>query len=99
MLLSGLKTYVPLTRSNILSDVPPPDWANQIMQRVYDEIDQTNPRRPLLRAYIRTVSSGLADLHGVPPQKHCRDGSGWNRRCVTGQGGRLRAEIRRNTQA
>ena len=69
----GLKTlaYVPLTRSNVPSDVPPPDWANQIMQRVYDDIDskKTLVDRSL-RAYIRTVSSGMADIQvDVRPQE------------------------------
>jgi hypothetical protein len=77
----GLKTlaYVPLTRSNIPSDVPPPDWADQIMQRVYDDIDskKTLVDRSL-RAYIHTVSSGLADLHVVvqPPQTIVGTGAG-----------------------
>ena len=69
----GLKklAYVPLTRSNVPSDVPPPDWANQIMQRVYDDIDlkKTLVDRSL-RAYIHTVSSGLADIQvDVRPQE------------------------------
>ena len=48
----GLKTlaYVPLTRSNIPSDVPPPDWADQIMQRVYDDIPGPNQRSSRERA-------------------------------------------------
>jgi hypothetical protein len=68
----GLKTlaYVPLTRSNVPSDVPPPDWANQIMQRVYDDIDLTTHVDRSLRAYIHTVSSGLADIQvDVRPQE------------------------------
>ena len=76
----GLKTlaYVPLTRSNVPSDVPPPDWANQIMQRVYDDIDQTTHVDRSLRAYIHTVSSGLADLRVVvqPPQAIVGTGAG-----------------------
>jgi hypothetical protein len=77
----GLKTlaYVPLTRSNIPSDVPPPDWGDQIMARVYDDIDskKTLVDRSL-RAYIHTVSSGLADLHVVvqPPQTIVGTGAG-----------------------
>jgi hypothetical protein len=68
----GLKTlaYVPLTRSNIPTDIPPPDWANQIMQRVYDDIDLTTHVDRSLRAYIRTVSSGMADIQvDVRPQE------------------------------
>jgi hypothetical protein len=80
MAWSGLKTlaYVPLTRSNIPSDVPPPDWANQIMQRVYDDIDPKTHVDRSLRAYIHTVSSGLADLHVVvqPPQTIVGTGPG-----------------------
>lgn len=27
--------FIPLTRSNVPSDVPTPDWTDQIMQRVF----------------------------------------------------------------
>jgi hypothetical protein len=76
----GLKTlaFIPLTRSNIPSDVPPPDWADQIMQRVYYDKDPRTSVDRSLRAYIHTVSSGLADLHVVvqPPQTIVGMGAG-----------------------
>ena len=68
----GLKTlaFIPLTRSNVATDVPPPNWADQILQRVYYDKDPRTGVDRSLRAYIHTVSSGLADLHVVvlPPQ-------------------------------
>ena len=76
----GLKTlaFIPLTRSNIPSDVPPPNWADQIMQRVYYDKDPRTGVDRSLRAYIHTVSSGLADLHVVvqPPQTIVGTGAG-----------------------
>jgi hypothetical protein len=46
-------------------DEIPSDWANEIMQRmVYDPEPPTGSDRSL-RAYIQTVSSGLADLDAV----------------------------------
>ena len=76
----GRKTlaFIPLTRSNVPSDVPPPDWADQIMQRVYYDIDPRTGVDRSLRAYIHTVSSGLADLQVVvqPPQTIVGTGAG-----------------------
>ena len=76
----GLKrlAFIPLTRSNIPSDVPPPNWADQIMQRVYYDKDPRTSVDRSLRAYIHTVSSGLADLHVVvrPPQTIVGTGTG-----------------------
>jgi hypothetical protein len=56
----GLKTlaFIPLTRSNVPQDVPPPDWADQIRQRVFfDPAIDPNTRQPTdtdrsVRAYI-----------------------------------------------
>ena len=80
MAWSGMKTlaFIPLTRSNVPSDVPPPNWADQIMQRVYYDIDPRTSVDRSLRAYIHTVSSGLADLHVVvqPPQSIVGTGAG-----------------------
>jgi hypothetical protein len=77
---SGMKTlaFIPLTRSNVPSDVPPPNWADEIMQRVYYDIDPRTSVDRSLRAYIHTVSSGLADLHVVvqPPQSIVGTGAG-----------------------
>ena len=68
----GLKklAFVPLTRSNIPTDVPPPDWADQILQRVFFDKDPISGTDRSVRCYIHTVSSGLADLSIVvqPPQ-------------------------------
>jgi hypothetical protein len=71
----GLKTlaFIPLTRSNIPSDnPPPPDWTDQIMQRVFfDPAKDPKTGQPIpgtdrsVRTYIHTVSSGLADLDVV----------------------------------
>jgi hypothetical protein len=76
----GTKTlaYIPLTRSNIPTDVPPPDWADQILQRVYYDIDPRTGVDRSLRNYIHTVSSGLADLQVVvqPPQTIVGTGAG-----------------------
>jgi hypothetical protein len=75
----GLKrlAFVPLTRSNIATDVPPPDWSDQITQRVFLDKFENDPTTAAVqytdrsvRSYIHTVSSGLADLDVVvqPPQ-------------------------------
>jgi hypothetical protein len=76
----GLKTlaFIPLTRSNVASDIPPPNWADQIMQRVYYDKDPRTGVDRSLRAYIHTVSSGLADLQVVvqPPQTIVGTGAG-----------------------
>jgi len=69
----GLKTlaFTPLTRSNIPTDIPPPNWADQIRQRVFfDPAKDPKTGQPTgadrsLRAYFHTVSSGLADLDVV----------------------------------
>ena len=53
--------FIPLSRTNAQPpDVIPTDWANQIMQRVF--FDPSNGIDRSFRAYIHTVSSGLADL-------------------------------------
>src|SRR5262249_24407318 len=53
-------------------DIPPPDWADQIRQRVFfDPAKNPKTGQPIpgvdrsLRAYFHTVSSGLADLDVV----------------------------------
>ena len=62
MAWSGMKTlaFIPLTRSNVPSDVPPPNWADQIMQRVYYDIDARTSVDRSLRAKRRRCSSPLA---------------------------------------
>jgi hypothetical protein len=69
----GLKklAFIPLSRTNAQPpDVIPPDWTDQIMQRVFFDKDPITGTDRSVRAYIHTVSSGLADLDVVvqPPQ-------------------------------
>jgi len=67
----GLKrlAFIPLIRSNISTDVPPPDWPDQIGQRAFLDKFQQNPTTAAVqytdrsvRSYIHTVSYGLADI-------------------------------------
>jgi hypothetical protein len=70
--------FIPLSRTNIQPpDIIPPDWPDQIMQRVFFDpaTDPTTGDRILgtdrsVRAYFHTVSYGLADLDVVvlPPE-------------------------------
>jgi hypothetical protein len=69
----GLKklAFIPLSRTNAQPpDIIPPDWTDQIMQRVFFDKDPITGTDRSVRAYIHTVSSGLADLDVVvqPPQ-------------------------------
>src|SRR5215217_3120955 len=64
--------FIPLSRTNAEPpDVIPPNWAGQIMQRLFfnPAIDLTGTPIPgtdlSVRAYFHTVSSGLADLDVV----------------------------------
>lgn len=60
--------FVPLSRTNIEPpDVIPPDWSDQIMQRLfYDPPTNSTTGAPIagvdrsVRAYFHSVSSGLA---------------------------------------
>ena len=53
--------FIPLSRTNIQPpDVIPPDWADLITQRLLS--DPTPMGNRSVRAYVQTVSSGLADL-------------------------------------
>ena len=71
----GLKTlaFIPLSRTDAQpSDIIPPDWIDQIWQRVFfDPAKDPKTGQPIpgtdrsVRAYIHTVSSGLADLDVV----------------------------------
>lgn len=74
----GQKTlaFIPLTRSNVPSDVPPPNWADQIMQRVYYDKDPRTGVDRSLRAYIHTVSSGSADIQVVVQPQQTIVGTG-----------------------
>jgi hypothetical protein len=55
--------FIPLSRTNSQPpDVIPTDWAEQIMRRVFFDKDPSSAIDRSLRAYIHTVSSGLADL-------------------------------------
>ena len=62
--------FIPLSRTNI--DTVPPDWSDQIMRRlVFNPATDPTTGAPIpgtdrsVRAYFRTVSSGLADLDVV----------------------------------
>ena len=65
--------FIPLSRTNIQPpDVIPPDWPDQIMQRLFfDPATDPTTGDPIpgtdrsVRAYFHTVSSGLADLDVV----------------------------------
>ena len=71
----GLKTlaFIPLSRTDAQPpDIIPPDWIDQIWQRVFfDPAKDPKTGQPIpgtdrsVRAYIHTVSSGLADLDVV----------------------------------
>ena len=65
--------FIPLSRTNIQPpDVIPPDWSDQIIQRLfYDPPTNSTTGAPIagvdrsVRAYFHTVSSGLADFDVV----------------------------------
>jgi hypothetical protein len=58
--------FVPLSRTNANPpDNIPPNWPEQILQRVFFDKDRTTGTDLSLRSYIHTVSSGLADLDVV----------------------------------
>ena len=65
--------FIPLSRTNSQPpDVIPPDWSDQIMQRLfYDPPTNSTTGAPIagvdrsVRAYFHTVSSGLADFDVV----------------------------------
>ena len=58
--------FIPLSRTNAQPpDVIPTDWAEQIMRRVFLDRDPSTGIDLSVRAYIHTVSSGLADLDAV----------------------------------
>ena len=56
--------FVPLFRSNAAPpDQIPPDWENAILGRVvFDPRVEANGADRSLRAWLRAVSSGLADI-------------------------------------
>jgi hypothetical protein len=55
--------FVPLYRTNAHPpDQIPPDWNGQILRRIFFDPDPTTGTDRSLRAYIHTVSSGVADL-------------------------------------
>ena len=58
--------FVPLYRTNAEPpDQIPPDWPDQILRRALFDKDPVTGTDRSLRAYIHTVSSGLADLDAV----------------------------------
>jgi hypothetical protein len=63
--------FIPLSRTNAQPpDVIPTDWAERITQRLFYDKDPSTGTDRSVRAYIHTVSSGLADLDAVvqPPE-------------------------------
>mgnify|MGYP001227048525 CR=1 FL=1 len=65
--------FVPVWRPNARPpDIVPPDWENDILRRVLYDPDATGRDRSL-RAFIRTASSGLADLDAIVTERHSID--------------------------
>ena len=66
--------FVPLSRPNAHPpDFIPPDWENDILRRVLYDPDPTTGKDKSLRAYIHTVSSGVADLDAIVTERHSVD--------------------------
>jgi len=66
--------FVPLSRPHALPpDFIPSDWENQILRRVLYDPDTTTGKDKSLRAYIHTVSSGVADLDAIVTERHSVD--------------------------
>ncbi len=66
--------FVPLSRPNAHPpDFIPPDWENDILRRVLYDPDPTTGKDRSLRAYIHTVSSGIADLDAIVTERHSVD--------------------------
>ena len=58
--------FIPLSRTNAEPpDVIPQGWVELIMQRLFYDKDPKSGTDRSVRAYIHTVSSGLADLDAV----------------------------------
>jgi hypothetical protein len=66
--------FVPLSRSNAHPpDLIPPDWENDILRRVLYDPDPRTGKDKSLRAFIHTVSSGVADLDAIVTERHSVD--------------------------
>jgi len=66
--------FVPLSRSNAHPpDLIPPDWENDILRRVLYDRDAVTGNDKSLRAFIHTVSSGVADLDAIVTERHSVD--------------------------
>jgi hypothetical protein len=67
--------FIPLSRTNAQPpDVIPTDWVEQITQRVFFNQDPGSGADRSVRAYIHTVSSGLADLDAFVLQPQTIEG-------------------------
>ena len=86
--------FVPLSRPNAIPpDVIPPDWENDILRRVLYDPDPTTGKDKSLRAFIHTVSSGVADLDAIVTERHSVDRQDVPASVLEGEiGARLRAE-------
>jgi len=86
--------FVPLSRPNAHPpDVVPPDWENDILRRVLYDPDPTTGKDKSLRAFIHTVSSGVADLDAIVTERHSVDLQDVAPSILDGEiGARLRAE-------
>ena len=66
--------FVPLSRPSARPpDFIPPDWENDILRRVLYDPDPTTGKDKSLRAFIHTVSSGVADLDAIVTERHSVD--------------------------
>jgi hypothetical protein len=63
--------FVPLSRPNAHPpDQIPPNWENDILRRVLYDPDPSTGNDKSLRSYIRSVSSGVADLDAIVTERH-----------------------------
>jgi negative regulator of replication initiation len=66
--------FIPLSRPNAHPpDVIPPDWENDILRRVLYDPDPVTGKDKSLRAFIHTVSSGVADLDAIVTERQSVD--------------------------
>ena len=66
--------FVPLSRPNAHPpDAIPPNWENDILRRALNDPDPTTGKDKSLRAFIQTVSSGVADLEAIVTERHSVD--------------------------
>ena len=86
--------FVPLSRPNAHPpDVIPPDWENDILRRVLYDPDPATGKDKSLRAFIHTISSGVADLDAIVTERHSVDLQDVPPSILEGDiGARLRAE-------